>query len=101
MTDPLVDAKIAEAAHAAAIAHEANANAREVQMYDVMFKAFHDIVTGGDEDNKILLLQRVPVLCKDVAIIKNNIWWIMTIGGGIGGTILLGIGYLALKGLGV
>ncbi len=91
-TSILAESKLAEATHAVAIAHEANANAREAQMYDTVFKAFREVLTEGDEGTKALLIKKIPLLCTDVMLIKSDIATIKK----IGGVILLGIGMLFL-----
>ena len=107
MTDPLVEAHVADAANAAAIAQEAIEKSRNVQIKAAIGEAISDFFDRGVTSKKYVDIGRIPFICDDIEkihlsinAIESNVWWIMTIGGGIGGTILLGIGYLALKGIG-
>lgn len=111
MPDELTEAKVAEAAHAVAVAHEANSNAREAQMHDAMVKALTEVMVAGERDNLPVLIRRVPFLCKSVEAIKesqntleqkqdkmsNDMRWIIRLGSGI---LAIG-GLLAAKALGV
>ncbi len=80
MTDPLVESKIEEAAHAAAVAHEATSNARGAQMHTAFVSALREVLTD-DSPNGWLLLQRVPIICNDIKWIKRAV---MAIFAGIG-----------------
>ena len=107
MEDSLIQSHTAEAANAAAIAQEAIEKSRNVQINSAVKDAIAEFFSRGVENKKFIDIGRIPFICDDIVKIhisqssmENNIWWIMTIGGGIGGTILLGIGYLALKGIG-
>jgi hypothetical protein len=75
MDDPILQSKVAEAAHAAAIANEATSNAREEQMYSVFVKAMKEVLKPGEEDDAPLLIKRVPFICQDIKDIKNTLWW--------------------------
>jgi hypothetical protein len=102
--DPLAESLRAEAVNSAAIHEEAQAKARSADMHAVITTALQEVLTQGDEGTKRLLIQKIPLLCTDVMTIKgdirdvkNDIKWIKY----FGTAILIGIGYLALKSLGV
>jgi hypothetical protein len=94
--DPLAQAKIAESANAAAVSNEATLNAQTAQMEATFVSALTKVLTD-ETPHGWLLLQRVPIMCNDIRDIKSDLMWIKRIGGGI----VLGIGLLALKALGV
>jgi hypothetical protein len=95
MPDELKEAKLAEAAHAAAVAHEANANAREAQMQAGLVAALKEVLTDNSP-NGWALLQRVPLICNDIRDIKKDMGWHKWLLLGI----TTGIGMIALKTLG-
>lgn len=111
MPEELVEAKVAEAAHAQAVATEAHANARSAQTREDLYSVFKEILTEGDEGTKKLLIQKIPLLCTDImslkaaiddiksAIERNNadMRWLKWIGTGFVGV----GGLLALKQLGL
>lgn len=63
--------------------------------HDKLVSALKDALTDNSP-NGWALLQRVPLICNDIRIIKTNLWWIMTLGGTIGLGIMAGIGDIAL-----
>lgn len=71
--EPLKEAKIAEAAHATAVAHQATSEAREVQIHETLYNVFREILTEGDEGTKKLLIQKIPLLCTDIMTLKNDV----------------------------
>lgn len=114
MTDELTEAKIAEAANAAATASEASSNATQVQLesllktnqqetYSNLVRAIREVLTTGDEGTKKLLIQKIPLLCTDILTMKGDIVLIKSIGKYIliamGGLFVTLIGNLLLKGL--
>jgi hypothetical protein len=72
--DPLIESKQAEAAHAAAIAKEAEHRVLEV-MQDKLVEALKQALTYPGEDRPALVA-RIPVICNDVRDIKNDLGWI-------------------------
>ena len=76
----------------------------EQEEHNRLVKALRDVLTEGKEGDKFVLLQRVPVICKDIQDIRkgqdklsNDMWWIKLLGGGV-----LSIGaLLAAKQLGI
>lgn len=73
-TDPLVESKVAEAAQAAAVAHEANSNAREAQMHETLVRALKEVLT--DEGGSPMLIKRIPFICTDIGWIKRAVFGI-------------------------
>jgi hypothetical protein len=73
MTDPIVESKIAEAAQAAAVAHEANANAREAQMHETLVHALREVLVDGASEERPLLIKRIPFICNDIVSMKQSI----------------------------
>lgn len=101
MSDPLVDSKVAEAAQAAAVAHEANSNAREAQMHETLVKALREVLVDGESEERPMLIKRIPFICKDIIDIKedvsdinDNIKWGVRI---VIGAVILGVLALLFK----
>lgn len=97
----LAESHSAEAINAQAVAAEAIEKARESQLaaavkvnreetLEIFTHAMRAVLTQGDEGTKSLLIQKIPLLCTDMLVIKADIKLIKT----FGGYILLGIGGL-------
>lgn len=86
--DPLVEAKVAEAAHAAAIASEAQANAHGAQLEETLVSALRKVLVDGDSEERPMLIKRIPFICKDIADIKNTLWWTSRIASVVGAIML-------------
>ncbi len=95
MSEELIEAKIAEAVHAHAVAYEANINVREAQMQEGLVKALKEALSDNSPDGWALL-KRVPLICNDIRDIKRDMGWHKWLLLGITG----GIGMIALKTLG-
>lgn len=93
MTEELAESKIAEAANAAAVAHEANASAREAQIYESVIKAFNHVLTAGDDGSAPILIKRIPFICLDIAWIKKLLWTLL----GANGAVLLALIGVAIQ----
>jgi hypothetical protein len=98
--DSLQDSHIAEAANAAANAEEARQKAfkatsqsQREETKDIFVHAMREVLTEGDEGTKTLLLQKIPLLCIDMLVmkgdvreIKTNLKWVMwLVMGGVAG----------------
>jgi hypothetical protein len=73
MSDPITESKVAEAANAAAVAHEANAAAREAQMHETLVKALREVLVDGESEERPMLIKRIPFICKDILDMKDKI----------------------------
>lgn len=93
MTDPLVESKVAEAAQAAAVASEAQANAHEAQMHESLVKALKEVLVDGDDEARPMLIKRIPFICLDISWIKKLLWAILA----ANGAVLLAIVTLAIQ----
>lgn len=60
-----------------------------------LVSALREVLT--DTDGSPMLIKRIPFICNDIRDIKNNLRWMMYIGGGF----VLAAGVLALHSLGV
>lgn len=110
MTDEaqvLADSHSAEAINAAKNAAEAVEKARQSQFEaavlsqreetkQVFIHAMREVLSTGEEGTKVLLLQKIPLLCTDMLVMKGDIQVIKQ----VGKYILLGIGSLFLTLLG-
>lgn len=47
-------------------------------MFEVFKQGMRELLTEGDEGTKTLLLQKIPLLCTDIIVIKKDIGWIRT-----------------------
>lgn len=103
-----------EVVKAAAAHAEAIETARQVQVEQAMtmtreetknifIHAMREILTTGDEGTKVLLLQKIPLLCADMLVMKSDISTIKKIGGyilmGIGTLFITLVGALLLRGI--
>jgi hypothetical protein len=93
MADPIVEAKIAEAANAAAVAHEANASAREAQMHETLVRALREVLVDGETEERPMLIKRIPFICNDILWIKKLMWLILS----ANGAVLLALIVLAIQ----
>ncbi len=57
----------------------------------IFTKAMKDILTQGEEGTKLLLIQKIPLLCTDVMTIKADIRWIKWLVTGVAGIIAASI----------
>jgi hypothetical protein len=102
MQDPLSESKVAEAAQAAAVSHEAMVKAQaallkesEVRIGSLMREqiktAFNDVFfvpDGEGRQKKYIDITRIPRLCDDVRDIKTTLWWMSRIASVVGFVIL-------------
>ncbi len=84
----LMESHGAEAVNAIAVAEEA----RQKSFQASVVHAIREVLTEGDEGTKRLLIQKIPLLCSDMMVMKGDIATIKK----VGGYILLGIGALFL-----
>lgn len=98
----LAESQSAEAVNAAAVHAEAVEKSRKAQLDSAivshreetlsLFKgALRDILSEGNEGTKMLLIQKIPLLCADIITIRGDITWIKWING-IGVSLLAAIG---------
>jgi methyl coenzyme M reductase alpha subunit len=102
MTDPLSESKVAEAAQAAAVSHEAMVNAQAAllkesearisilvgdKIRDAIEHAFF-VPTVPGKQKKFIDITQIPRICDDIAAIKNTLWWQSRIAGVVGMIIL-------------
>ena|ERR1700683_163670 len=99
--DNLSEAKVAESANASAIAHEALVNAQAAllkesesrlgaimsnQIRSAINDAFY--VSEDGRQKKFIDITRIPVICRDIADIKNTLWWTSRIASVVGMVVL-------------
>jgi hypothetical protein len=94
--DILTEARVAEAANAAAVAQEAASNAHEAQIHGALIKALREVLVDGENEERPMLIKRIPFICNDIRDIKSDMRWIKWLAMSLAG----GIGLLALKFLG-
>lgn len=103
--DPQVvaDAKSQEVIESARTHAEAVEEARKRQLeaaiissrgetLDIFTRAMREVLSTGEEGTKVLLLQKIPLLCADILVIKADMrwikWFVTGIAGGIGAIVL-------------
>lgn len=92
--------KVVEAAtiHAAAIEEARQTQVEQAihlgreETKNIFAQAMREVLTTGDEGTKALLIQKIPLLCTDIIVMKSDIKTIKS----VGMYILLGIGALFL-----
>lgn len=101
MSEELLEAKLAEAAHQAAVSHEATSNAREAQMHETLVKALREVLVDGNDEERPMLIKRIPFICRDilainekVSAINDNIKWGVRI---VLGAVIIGVLTLLFK----
>lgn len=72
-TQAIAESKVAEAANAAAVAHEANSVAREAQMHETLVRALKEVLVDGASEERPMLIKRIPFICKDIVTINEKL----------------------------
>jgi hypothetical protein len=90
------------AAEMAALTEEARAEQlksalhfQDERIAQVILSTMRKVLTEGDEGTKMLLIQKIPLLCRDLLLMKADLTWIkyllLAVLGGVG---TLAIAYL-------
>ena len=102
LESPLSDSKVAEAAQAAAVSHEAMVNAQaallkesEVRLSAMLGEQIKETIEQAffvpeepGRQKRFIDITRIPRICDDVRDIKNTLWWQSRIAGVIGFVVL-------------
>jgi len=102
MQDPLSEAKVAEAAQAAAVSHEAMVNAQAallkesesrlaVMVGEQIKASIERAFFVPDEDGRqkrFIDITRIPRICDDIRSIKDTLWWQSRIASVVGAIVL-------------
>jgi hypothetical protein len=70
--DPLLESKTAEAAHAAAVAKEAEHQALVIALKEAIVEPLQQALTY-DKPDRPALVARIPVICNDIKTMKDDI----------------------------
>ena len=74
MTDPIIESKTAEAAHAAAVAEEAHQEALEARLHDRVMQSVQEAIRTemSPDRGRYVDLSRVPLICQAILGINEK-----------------------------